>query len=371
MGDEMNRMHREDLKAILMASTALSIGTITGSDIQRGSEIADAILAELSRTAAPEYPKGITPPKNPMEGGFNLEEFCKGWMADEFAAYLDELMAASPEPPAEPIRVGMAATLEQELRSAKEYAEALEAERDKLSERAKGLEARQSSYNDALTRAGYLDSEDIGVVLTALVEDFHESTAGWQGMQARLAEIDAAARKLPGMPDPVFLGGYGTCEHIDKLTAYATLMQRTAARLKGERDKALADAEGLRKELDRQSLVIPGLQNNIRNLHISMDEAKSEAEGLRRDMKEGHLWPATWVWSSEKMPDGKPVRGASVPDWAIADIKSDATKSERERLMPWVMHKNGCPTGRYSATKPTCTCGLRGALAPKPQEVER
>jgi hypothetical protein len=253
MGDEMNRMHREDLKAILMASTALSIGTITGSDIQRGSEIADAILAELSRTAAPEPPASaktgngtsyylvsqdglvqcIVPERIYWEVQ-NETERRKEVEADnaDLRAKLDREIKAHYVSIQDCFdATTRAEQAEDSLAQAQSMNEALESERDnlagvldglknvqaligwdlyslesynyrlrswcdKLSERAKGLEARQSSYNDALTRAGYLDSEDIGVVLTALVEDFHESTAGWQGMQARLAEIDAERRDM-------------------------------------------------------------------------------------------------------------------------------------------------------------------------------
>lgn len=51
------RMHPDDLRAIMAAQLALSSDDLTTGDVARGIEGADAILAELARTARPEAPK--------------------------------------------------------------------------------------------------------------------------------------------------------------------------------------------------------------------------------------------------------------------------------------------------------------------------
>lgn len=48
------RMHPDDLRAIMAAQLALSSDDLTTGDVARGIEGADAILAELARTAKPE-----------------------------------------------------------------------------------------------------------------------------------------------------------------------------------------------------------------------------------------------------------------------------------------------------------------------------
>ena len=48
------RMHPDDLRAIMAAQLALSSDDLTTGDVARGIEGADAIIAELTRTAKPE-----------------------------------------------------------------------------------------------------------------------------------------------------------------------------------------------------------------------------------------------------------------------------------------------------------------------------
>lgn len=48
------RMHPDDLRAVMAAQLALSLDDLTTGDVTRGIQGADAILAELARTAKPE-----------------------------------------------------------------------------------------------------------------------------------------------------------------------------------------------------------------------------------------------------------------------------------------------------------------------------
>ena len=61
------RMHPDDLRAIMAAQLALSSGELTTGDVARGIQVADAIIAELARTAKPEAPK--EDPSRPFRAG--------------------------------------------------------------------------------------------------------------------------------------------------------------------------------------------------------------------------------------------------------------------------------------------------------------